>query len=266
MSGLSALTPPAAPRTSPAANVMAFQMERRTQAAATVAAVRAAAGEDPRAALRLAHADKLAAAADIARLTDTLARARQHLAATAARRSAAEAHARHADSEAAAGLIAAFSAAASAAVAVDDDAAAKAAKLGREAEIAGAAADRLAAELAAAEDRERVCAWRVKALALAVVEAHGEALAEAMLAEQQEMRNRRAQLSDLQLLLTTEGRAVFGDAVSPPAAIAAAVTATDPPAAWRPSSPYVSRPADPPNPWTGCFRTLLEDAEAKVGY
>jgi hypothetical protein len=52
------LTPPAVPQTSPAANVMAFQMERRAQAAATLLAVREAAREDPRAALRQAHADR----------------------------------------------------------------------------------------------------------------------------------------------------------------------------------------------------------------
>jgi hypothetical protein len=172
MSELSALAPPEAPTLGQ--DVLRFQLARRTQAAATAAAVRAAAREDPRAALRRAHAERDAAGADVGRLTDTLAPACGHGDATAARRSTAEARARHADSEAAAGLIAALAAGASAAVAVDDDAAAKAARLGREAEIADAAVDRVGADLVATEDRARVAAWRVRALALAVLEAHGE--------------------------------------------------------------------------------------------
>jgi hypothetical protein len=125
--------------------------------------------------------------------------------------------------------------------------------------------NRLAAELSAAEDRVRVADWRIRAITHAVLEAHAVAIAEAMLVEQAEMRRRRAQLGDLQLLLTNEGRWIFGDAVNPPAAISAAVVAADPPPAWKPSSPDGPRPADVPNPWTGRFEALIEDAEAEIG-
>jgi hypothetical protein len=131
MSELLTLHPPVPPALGSTVNVLQFQIARRTQAGATVAAVRAAAREDPRGARLEAHAERVAATADIARLTDTLARAREHLDAMVARRSDAEARARHVDAAAAEGLIAAFTAGAGAAVAVDDDAAAKAVKLGR---------------------------------------------------------------------------------------------------------------------------------------
>ena len=144
-------------------------------------AARAAAREDPRAALRQAHAERDAAAADIARLSDVLARAREHLSVTEARRSDAETRARAVDTTAATGLIAAFEAGASPAAAIDEGAAAKAARLGRETEMARAAVDRLGAELGDAQDRERVATWRVRALALAMLEAHALAFAEAML-------------------------------------------------------------------------------------
>ena len=85
-----------------------------------------------------------------------------------------------------------------------------------------------------------------------------------MLIEQQEMRQRRARLGDLQVLLSTEGRLIYGDAVSSPTTISAAVAAIDPPPAWKPSSPYVPRPVEAPNPWSGLFRALLEDPEAEV--
>jgi hypothetical protein len=49
----------------------------------------------------------------------------------------------------------------------------------------------------------------VRALALTTLEAHGVQLAESMLAEQQEMRRRRARLGDLQTLITNKGRAIF---------------------------------------------------------
>lgn len=271
MSELATLTPPAAPRTNPAANVMGFQMERRAQATSVAAAVREAArSAPPRAALRLAHEERTAAAADISRFTDALARAREHRDAMAARRSDAEARARHIDAEAAEGLIVAFSSGATATVAPegfskgDDDAAAKAAKLAREAEIAEAAADRLSAELVDAQERARVAGWRVRALALATIEAHGEELAQAMLIEQEAMRRRRARLSDLQTLLTNEWRAICGDAVSPPNVMSAAATAADPPPAWKPSSPYVPRQAEPPNRWGRSFQALLDDAEAEI--
>ena len=265
MSALSALTPPAVPKTSPAQNVMGFQMERRAQAATTLAAVREAAREDPRAMLRAAHAERDAATADIVRLTDTLARARAHRAAIAARQRAAEARARHADSAAAEGLIAAFASGASAAVAVDDDAVAKAAKLGREAEIADAAVSRLASELATAEDQARVAGWRVRALGLAVLEAHGVELAEAMLIEQENMRQRRARLGQLQSLIVVQGRSLFGDAaITPPPTISAAVAASDPPLAWQSSSLYVPRQAETPNPWSESFQALIADAEAEI--
>jgi hypothetical protein len=61
----------------------------------------------------------------------------------------------------------------------------------------------------------------------------------------------------LQLLLTTEGRAIFGAAITPPAAISAAVAAIDPPPVRKLPSPYA-------NPWTGLFQALLEDAEAEI--
>jgi hypothetical protein len=115
-----------------------------------------------------------------------LDRAREHRDAIAARRSDAEARARHADSAVAEGRIAAFASGVS--PAVDNDATAKAAKLGREAAIADAAVSRLVGELATAEDEARVAGWRIRALALAVIEAHGVEIAEAMLAEQEAMR------------------------------------------------------------------------------
>jgi hypothetical protein len=180
MSELSTLMPPVA--MAPGQDVLQFQLARRTQAAARLTAAR----EDPRAALKQAHGERNAADADIAQLTDTLARARAHLDAMAARRGDAEARAPHADAAAAEGLIAAFTAGASAAVAVEDDAAAKAARLGREAQIADAAVGRIGADLAAAEDRARIAGWRVRALALALLEAHGVEIAQAMLVEQEE--------------------------------------------------------------------------------
>jgi hypothetical protein len=64
--------------------------------------------------------------------------------------------------------------------------------------------------------------------------------------------------------MASEGRLVFGDAVTPSAAIPAAVAAIDPPAAWKPSSPYVSRPAEVPNAWTGYFQALLEVLESEI--
>jgi hypothetical protein len=263
MTELAALVPPAPPQAS-AVNVMQFQLERRSAASAAVAAVRQAAGEDPRSALRLAHAERDAAGADIGRLGDVLARARQHLETTTARLRAAEAAALHVDTAAAEGLIAALTANATPAIALEDGEAAKAARLSRESEIASAAVDQLGAELADAEERSRVATWRVRALALAALEAHGVEIAEAMLAEQQDMRQRRAHLSALQTLLTNEWRATCGDAVSPPATISAAVSALDPPPAWKPSSPLAPRQATAPNSWSGLFQALIADAEAKI--
>ena len=256
MTELSALVPPAAPQAS-AVNVMQFQMQRRSAASSTVAAVREAAGEDPRAALRLAHVELNAAGADIGRLGDVLGRARQHLEATTARLRAAETAARHVDTAAAEGLIAALSANATPAIALEDAEAARAARLARELEIAGAAVDRLAAELADAEERQRVATWRVRALALARLEIHGVAIAELMLEEQQDMRRRRARLSALQSLLTNEWRTVCGDAVAPPAAISSAVSALDPPG----RSP---RQGEVSNPWSGLLAALIADAEAAI--
>jgi hypothetical protein len=125
MSEISALLPPNPPPVSAAVNIMAFQMQRRTQASAAVAAVRAAAGEDPRAALRLAHAELTAVDGDIAELTDTLDRARQHLDATTDRLRATEANARAAETAAATGMIAAFVAGASSVTTLDGGEAAK---------------------------------------------------------------------------------------------------------------------------------------------
>jgi hypothetical protein len=85
-----------------------------------------------------------------------------------------------------------------------------------------------------------------------------------MLEEQAQMRARRARLGNLQSLLTNEWRTTCGDAVAPPPTITAAVAASDPPPAWKPSSPYVERPAEPPTPWRERLQALLEDAEVEI--
>jgi hypothetical protein len=59
------------------------------------------------------------------------------------------------------------------------------------------------------------------------------------------------------LQLTTEGRSIFGDAISSPTTISAAVAAIDPPPVRKPS-PYA-------NPWSGHFQALVADSEAEIG-
>ena len=76
-----------------------------------------------------------------------------------------------------------------------------------------------------------------------------------MLREQAEMRRRRQHLAALQALLATEGRSVYGDGVSTPAAISAAGTAGDPPP---------SRSAPAANPWAPLLAGLVIDAETEV--
>ena len=101
-------------------------------------------------------------------------------------------------------------------------------------------------------------------MALAVLEMHVVEIAEAMLVEQQEMRRRRARLGDLQTLLTSEGRLIYGHAISPPGAISAAVAAIDPRARVEIVVAYAPRQAEPPNPWSGSFQALLTDPEIEV--
>jgi hypothetical protein len=265
VSAIVALLPPTPPQVSGAVNVMPLQLTRRASAAAAVDAVRAAAASDPRLALRLAHEERNAAEADVSRLSDVLARARQHLDATTARLRAAETAAQHVDTAAAEGLIAALTANATPAVAVEDGENTRVARLERETEIAGSAVARLGAELGDAEERLRVATWRKRALAVAVLEMHAVQVAEGMLAEQRAMRAQRSHLAALQALLVNENRSVYGDSVSSPSSISAATAAIDPPPAWKPSSPYATtRQAEPVNPWLASLQALLNDPEAAI--